>query len=197
MLFVRSIKFLYLVLFPLIIIVIATAPESLNLWLGSEFAQKSARVLQWLAVMVFINSMSLIPFSLLQGIGRPDITAKLHLLEVPFYVLALWWLTRTFGFEGAAIASVIRLAIDAGILYLFAWKLLKIDQQMKWSMGGVMAISLLIQALAFLQFPIVFKFLFLLVALVAFSWVGWCLILSIDEQEFVRKNLKTVFSFIR
>jgi len=48
--------------------------------------------LQWLAVGVFINSLAYVPFSLLQGVGRPDLTATLHLIELPLYLGLLWWL---------------------------------------------------------------------------------------------------------
>ena len=71
---------------------IALAQDGLRLWLGPEFAQHSFRVLQWLAVGVFINSLAQVPFSLLQGVGRPDITATLHLIELPLYLGVLWWL---------------------------------------------------------------------------------------------------------
>ncbi len=83
LLFGRSVKLLLLVLFPVMLCTIALAQDGLRLWLGAEFAQHSFRVLQWLAVGVFINSLAFVPFSLLQGVGRPDITATLHLIELP------------------------------------------------------------------------------------------------------------------
>ncbi len=83
----------FLVLFPVVLLTIVLAHAGLRLWLGADFAQHSFRVLQWLAVGVFINSLAQIPFALVQGAGRPDLTAKLHLIELPLYLLALWWLT--------------------------------------------------------------------------------------------------------
>ena len=50
---------------------------------------------------VLINCVGFVPFGLLQGLGRPDLTAKFHLLELPFYALALWFLSSRLGLPGA------------------------------------------------------------------------------------------------
>src|SRR5262249_15484540 len=119
-LFARSLKILSLVLFPMMLCAVALAPDGLRLWLGVEFAQHSFRVLQWLAVGVFVNSLALVPFTLLQGVGRPDLTATLHLIELPIYVGLLWWMVNTRGIEGAAIAWTLRVSIDALLLFALA-----------------------------------------------------------------------------
>jgi O-antigen/teichoic acid export membrane protein len=93
------------------------AQRGLALWLGADFAQHSFRVLQWLALGVLINSLAQIPFALVQGAGRPDLTAKLHLIELPCYLLALWWLISSYGVEGAAIAWTARVVLDALMLF--------------------------------------------------------------------------------
>ena len=85
-LFRRCAKSLFLVLFPVMLCTVALAQDGLKLWLGPEFAHHSFRVLQVLAVGVFINSLAYVPFTFLQGIGRPDLTATLHLIELPLYV---------------------------------------------------------------------------------------------------------------
>ena len=56
------------------------------------------------------------PYALLQAWGRPDITAKLHLVEIPCYFALLYWGIRAHGIEGAALAWTIRLSVEAGIL---------------------------------------------------------------------------------
>src|SRR6266852_1839290 len=111
-LFGRSVTYLLLMLFPMVLLAVVLAKDGLMLWLGAEFAQRSVRVLQWLAVGVFINSLGQVPFAMVQGVGRPDLTAKLHLIEVPAYLAVLWWLTKTHGIEGAAIAWTARAAAD-------------------------------------------------------------------------------------
>jgi O-antigen/teichoic acid export membrane protein len=113
----RSVKYVFLVLFPLVLLTMALARLGLTFWLGADFAQHSFRVLQWLALGVLMNGLAQIPFALVQGIGRPDLTAKLHLVELPCYLLALWWLISAYGIEGAAIAWTARMGVDALILF--------------------------------------------------------------------------------
>jgi len=113
----QGVKYTFLVLFPVTLAIVTLGQEGLALWLGADYAANSTRVLQWLAIGVFLNSLAQIPFALIQAAGRPDITAKLHLLELPFYLVALWWLVRAFGIEGAAIAWTMRCFIDTTAVF--------------------------------------------------------------------------------
>ena len=64
--------------------------------------------------------MAQAPFALLQGTGRPDLTAKLHLVELPLYVIMLWSLAHTSGIVGVAIAWTVRVVFDAVAMQLMA-----------------------------------------------------------------------------
>ena len=120
----RSVKYLFVILLPGVLATIMLARYGLTIWLGADFAEHSFRVLQWLAVGVFLNSLAHVPFALVQGAGRPDLTAKLHLLELPGYLLALVLLIRGFGIEGAAVAWTARVGVDAAVLFGMAQRLL-------------------------------------------------------------------------
>jgi O-antigen/teichoic acid export membrane protein len=113
----RCVKYIFLILFPAVVLTVGLARSGLTLWLGADFAQHSYRVLQWLAVGVLLNGLATIPFALVQGVGRPDLTAKLHLIELPLYLLALWWLISAYGVEGAAIAWTARVGVDGAVLF--------------------------------------------------------------------------------
>jgi O-antigen/teichoic acid export membrane protein len=113
----RCVKYIFLILFPAVVLTVGLARSGLTLWLGADFAQHSYRVLQWLAVGVLVNGLATIPFALVQGVGRPDLTAKLHLIELPLYLLALWWLISAYGVEGAAIAWTARVGVDGAVLF--------------------------------------------------------------------------------
>jgi O-antigen/teichoic acid export membrane protein len=89
-LFDRSVNYIFLLLFPIALIIVTFAHEGLTLWLGGEFANNSSVVLQLLTVGVFINCHTQVPFGMIQSAGRPDLTAKLDLIELPFYLLVLW-----------------------------------------------------------------------------------------------------------
>jgi len=182
-LFRRSVKCVLLVLFPMVLLLIVLAQDGLKLWLGAEFAQHSFRVLQILAVGVFVNSLALVPFTLLQGVGRPDLTATLHLIELPMYLGLLWWLISARGIEGAAIAWTARVALDALFLFWLAKRYLPGKGPIRLRTAFLPAMVLPILALAALiQGPIV-KIFFLLGTILCFALVTWFLILTPEERS--------------
>jgi O-antigen/teichoic acid export membrane protein len=158
----------------------------LKLWLGAEFAEHSVRVLQWLAVGVFINSLAHVPFALVQGAGRPDLTAKLHIIELPVYLIALWLLIRAWGIEGAAIAWTARVALDALFLFGLARRFLPGKASGNLRTVLLLAATLLILASATLLQGIFAKSLFLLGTIVTFATVAWFLIFTPEERTFVQ-----------
>jgi len=74
-------------------------------------------ILQILAFGVLLNCMANIPYNALQALGRPDITGKFHLLELPFYCVLLVILIPRWGIAGAALANSIRISADAVLLF--------------------------------------------------------------------------------
>ena len=46
------------------------------------------------------------------GAGRADWSAKLHLVELPFYLLVLVYGATRYGIEGVAVAWLLRVAVD-------------------------------------------------------------------------------------
>jgi O-antigen/teichoic acid export membrane protein len=105
--------------------------QGLSLWLGDEFAQNSYVVFILLTVGFFINGIAHIPFNLIQGLGKPNITAILHIFEFILYLLLAVWLIPIYGIIGAAIAWVARASVDAVLLFLMADRLLRnqVEQQ--------------------------------------------------------------------
>jgi len=97
---------------PVTLVVFVLAKPGLTLWLGAAFAAHSAPVLQILAVGVLLNSLASVPFSTLQAMRRPDLTAKIHLIELPLYLVLLAVLLQHFGIVGAAVAWTTRVGVD-------------------------------------------------------------------------------------
>ena len=128
-LFGKGIRYVFTAVFPIVMMIILFAEKGLGWWLNAEFAQNSTHVLQWLSVGVLFNSLAQIPFVLLQGAGRPDITAKIHLIELPCYLLALWLLVSEVGIKGAAMAWCARSMLDAGLLFGMAYHYVWSDAQ--------------------------------------------------------------------
>ncbi|GAJ20536.1 unnamed protein product, partial [marine sediment metagenome] len=175
LLFSRGVKYIFLSLFPISLLIVTLASEGLDLWLGAEFAKNSTRVLQWLTVGVFINSLAQMAFALIQGTGRPDLTAKLHLIELPFYLVMVWWLIGAYGIEGAAIAWVVRIVVDTIILFGMAQRFLPTTASIIKRKVLALAGALLMLAIGSLQISFIIKGLFLLLTLSVFIFVSWFL----------------------
>jgi O-antigen/teichoic acid export membrane protein len=111
-----------LLVLPLALLLAAFSGELLHLWLGRAYAAAGEPVLAWLAAGLLVNGLAKVPSTMIQAVGRPDLTARLHLVELPLFVMVLGALVWEFGLEGAAIAWVARVAADAAALYWVAWR---------------------------------------------------------------------------
>jgi O-antigen/teichoic acid export membrane protein len=187
----RSVKYLLITLFPLMLIVVALAQQGLRLWLGAEFAQRSTLVLQWLAVGIFLNCLAAAPFAVLQGIGRPDLTAKLHVVELPLYLVGLIYLTKTLGIEGAAIAWAARAGLDAMALFFLAGRFLPIPSYIKIQTPLLITGAVAILGLSTLPSTLMGKLLLLVVVLLPFVLVTWFILLSPAERKLVQAPVRT------
>lgn len=190
LLFSRGVKYTFLSLFPLSLLIVSFSHEIIEFWLGGEFAQNSTRVLQWLVIGRFINGLAQIPFALIQSAGRPDLTAKLHFIELPFYLLIVWWAIGAYGIEGAAVVWVARVAVDALFLFAMAQRFLPSSKpNMRW-MAFTMIVALLILALAVLLVGVVMKGLFLVLTLIVFTLSTWRYLLDNADKQ----KIYTIFS---
>jgi O-antigen/teichoic acid export membrane protein len=178
----RGTKYAFLAIFPLVLVINTLAPEGLRLWLGEAFAKDGSSVLRWLAAGVFVNSLGQAPFVLVQSAGRADITAKLHLAELPFYLVAVWLLTKRLGIEGTAIAWAGRCMVDALLVCLLAHRLLPGKSRFLPTLGGAIAAGLLLLYLGTLPHTMTVKMEFLALALLGFGALGWLLILNPGER---------------
>jgi O-antigen/teichoic acid export membrane protein len=89
----------------------------LVLWMGSSFASHAGPIVEILMIGAWANGVAFIPFLLLQAQGRPDLTAKIHAIELLPFIGVLWFLLQRFGLPGAALAWVIRVVIDAVLIF--------------------------------------------------------------------------------
>jgi O-antigen/teichoic acid export membrane protein len=181
MLFRRAVKYVAIVLFPVLLLIVLFARDGLTIWLGSDFAGHSTRVLQWLALGVFANGLGLVPFALVQGAGRADITGKLNLLELPFYLVCVWVLTKHFGIQGTAIAWSLRVIVECILLFCVADRILGKTLPVKSALGGAAAVAAAF-VLSMTGMTLPTKFIVYGVALGAFFLTAWFALL-IDERR--------------
>jgi len=196
LLFERAIHYIFTLLFPLIFIIVVLAYEGLDLWLGGEFANNSALVLQLLAVGVFINCLARIPHGLVQSAGRPDLIAKTHFFELPFYLLALWFVLPIYGIEGAAVVWVLRITVDTVVFFLVARSLLPEVSLAINYIARLMIAAMGVLFLAVMVTDIVMKILFLILILLCFTIIAWFKILTEDERAMIFQISRRYLSII-
>lgn len=178
----RGTRFVFLAVLPIVLAIVVFAPEGLRLWLGATFAENGTSVLRWLAAGVLVNSLAHVPFALIQSAGRPDLTAKLHLLELPVYLAALWLFTNRLGIEGAAIAWTGRSILDAGLIWFFTHRLLPHRSKFVAKAVAMSAAGLLVLYSATLIGGVPVKAGFLVATLLLFLIVSWSWLLAPEER---------------
>jgi O-antigen/teichoic acid export membrane protein len=135
-LYIRGLAVIVGILAPLTVAVVMCAYPGLRLWLGEDFAAHGYRVLQLLAIGVLINGAASVPSAFLHAAGRPDVNAKLHMIEFPIYVPLACWLIRVLGIEGAALAWVARVTLDAALLFWLAQRSVPEKTSFRWEVAN-------------------------------------------------------------
>lgn len=190
--YANAIKHLTLILAPVVATLIVFAPDVLRVWIGDSFAENSTTVLQLLAVGVFVNSLALVPFTLIQGLGRTDITAKFHLLELPFYLLLLWYGINQWGIVGAAIAWTVRVSADGILLTLYVRTTRRLtsvstDSRLLHTMGGGLLLLCSGWILFVFSDSLFVKISVWSLVLVVVGFWGWKRLISKDKRKDLRE----------
>ena len=106
------------ILFPVCASILAFGPVLLRVWLGSAFADAAGTALRILSIGIFFAGLAILPLALLYGSGRPDLPAKINLLQVALHIPITIVLTRTLGITGAAISMMLMRSEE---LILYEW----------------------------------------------------------------------------
>jgi len=113
-------RMLFVAMFPVVFVAFTLGGPFLRLWLGADFAREGTLVLQILAIGVLANALAQAPANMIQALGQPKWMAIAHLLELPLFLLAIWYFTLHFGIVGTAIAWALRTLLDCVILFALA-----------------------------------------------------------------------------
>lgn len=124
-LFVQNYKRITVVMFGICSMAALLAYPALTWWLSADFAEQALPVVLVLCIGILLNSVALVPYTLIHAKGNPKTTALFHIFELFVYGAALWWLANNYGLIGAAWAWVGRVALDLALLHFAANKLLK------------------------------------------------------------------------
>jgi glycosyltransferase involved in cell wall biosynthesis len=142
-LFARSAKYILLLLGIAAALVSVFGFDILRLWQGAALAGRSSAVLTVLSLGVLINSVGWVPANFLMGRGRPDVPAKIHMIQVPIYLAGAWLLITWFGIVGAAVAFTLRVTIESSLLFQQAFRLSPQSVRLAFNKSFPSALSLL------------------------------------------------------
>lgn len=185
----RGVRFLLLATFPVMVLLVAFAGEGLALWQDRAFAEAGTGVMRWLVAGVFVYSLSYVPFSLLQGVGRPDLSARLHLVEIPIYLVTAWVLIGRFGMEGAGMAWFVRCVLEAAVMFVLAHRFAPEAAGPLRRAGGLLLLALLLFGILTLTPGVVARLLVTLVGTAGFLAAGWSLLLTREERSALQSRL--------
>lgn len=190
--FGQGVKFLLAASFPVILAVVAFAPEGLLLWLGPEFSTHSTPVMRWLAAGILVYSLAFLPCALLQGAGRPDITAKVHLAELVAYLVLASVMIHFFGIVGAAMAWFVRGALDAAVMFGLIRGFAPESRGQVARVFRALAVGLVLTLLAAFAPELWMRALVWLLGTGVFALVSWTYLFSSRERSEVLRILSAV-----
>ncbi len=197
-LFARSVKYILITTGTVAVMICLFAEEILQIWLGADFVSESTASLQILAIGVLINSLSYAPFALLQGVGRPDLPAKFHMIELPAYIIVVWILISNYGISGAAGAWTLRVALDALLLFWAALKVSNLSLKVLANNGAILAgASLVILAgvgyvmkMVTGDLSLYAQSFLVLGLLIVFAWMVWSHVFDGSDRRVVLNIIK-------
>lgn len=126
-----------MLLLPAVAVLYLFAAEGLMWWLGSDFAQQGTSAARILLIGVFINALGQVAITVLHGAGRADWAAKLHLFELPFYLVALVFAAARYGIEGVALVWMLRVLFDMIVMAVLAERLLQASDRFVFQLVGI------------------------------------------------------------
>jgi O-antigen/teichoic acid export membrane protein len=138
-----------------------------------------------LTVGVFINGLAQVPCAQVQAAGRPDLTAKINIAEVPVYLFLLWFLAQRLGIVGAAMAWTCRVSVDCLLMFVAARKLLPASRAGVRRILGGCATAIGLLALGAVPMPLSLTLIFLIAIGVVFGIATWRLFLTASEKALV------------
>ena len=113
----KALRNINAIMTPLTVVSLVLLRPFLDAWVGVGFATQAAPVGMILLAGIWVNALAYAPYAWLQARGRPDLTARFHLIELLPYLAILWVFLHFWGLAGVALAWTLRVSADALLLF--------------------------------------------------------------------------------
>lgn len=187
-----------LLVFPLCMVMSYFAPEILMNWLGLSlradrlevFLQESTLPMKLFGMSIFFNSIALIPNAYLQSSGQPSLIARLHLVELPLYLIALWGVIEPYGLPGVALVTSLRLIVDAMLLLYLVDRSIQDRAVDAVKTQILMFLGLALLSGSLLSLNVLTRLLLVIAALLLYFYYVWKVNMSGEERTYLLRWLR-------
>ncbi len=107
------------VLTPPVVAAVFLIGPFLTFWVGKDLGLQAAPVGRLLIIAFWANAFALVPFVRLQASGRPDMVAKILIVQIPPYLGGLYFAMQHYGLFGLGLAFLLRCLVDFAMLSWF------------------------------------------------------------------------------
>ena len=111
---------------PVVTLAILVVEPLLDLWVGPELARYGGPVAQLILVGIWINALVIPHNARMLATKNPRDITIIYLIQLPVYVVGLWFAIRECGVVGAAAAWSMRVLVDTTMILALARSLARI-----------------------------------------------------------------------
>jgi O-antigen/teichoic acid export membrane protein len=184
--FERGLKYTLVLMFPITLTIYTFSGNMLEIWLGYEFSENSTMVMKIIVIGALINSLSYIPYALIQASDQPSFIAKQQFYTFPIICMLIYILTSTHGIVGAAMAWTTRAAIDLIILLYKSNKIISAKTATKLIIFTLPILLCMITLGSLLPLDTSGKILYVISQLLIFTIFFWIFLFENDEKNFLK-----------
>lgn len=113
----RNLFMVGIIMLPICAVAWVSAPLLLSVWISEQFSEAASGVLRLLCIGLWFNSLAQIPLTFLHARGRPKLVAAIHVIELPFYLLAIYFAAREHELIGVSAVWAVRVTLDFFLLH--------------------------------------------------------------------------------
>ncbi len=126
--FNRAIKYVLVVMLPILFLVTVMGDVVLSYWLGYSLPELDVGYYLFIISLgVLFLSLSQVYYAYLQGVGSVGYTAKLHILQLVIFIPLFYIMAKEYGMFGIVITWCIRAFVDLISMVVYKERYLKYD----------------------------------------------------------------------